>query len=150
MKRIVVGIDGSDGARTALKWALTEARLHGADLEVVVAYEIPLTNSIPGAMTPMIPSDVYVKYANGMLDMAVATVVDPNDKTVKVSKSAHHGHPGHVLRESAKDADLLVVGSRGMGGFLGLHVGSVSRYCVHHAPCPVAVIPPSTAVADSV
>ena len=58
-----------------------------------------------------------------------------------ISYAAVPGHPGHVLIEAANDADLLVVASRGSGGFLGLHLGSVTNYCINHARCPVAVIP---------
>ena len=139
-KRIVVGIDGSEDARRALAWALEEARLRGCAVEAIIAYEVPISSSIP-LLTPMIPPELFREYAEGAVEKAVRSMVGSDTEAVPVAKFAVAGHPGHVLIDAAAGAELLVVGARGNGGFLGLRLGSVSNYCVHHAPCPVAIIP---------
>ena len=141
MNRIVVGIDGSENAQAALAWALDEARRRGCPLHIVLAYEVPVAMAIPGAMTTMVPPELFQQRGEGLLETAVGAAIDPATETVPVTKAAVSGHAGKVLIEAAEGADLLVVARRGMGGFLGLHLGSVSNYCIHHSPCPVAVIP---------
>src|SRR5918995_507309 len=100
--KIVVGVDGSEGAAEALRWALGEARLRRAKVLVVHAWTVPLVLSVPSDETFGVP-------------------------------------------EAANDADILVVGSRGLGGFTGLLLGSVSQQCAHNAPCPLVIVPPSNA-----
>ncbi len=139
MRKFVVGIDGSEQATEALRWAIDMA--HSDDLVVATyAWHIPPmeTVELPGYS----PADVEVE-AKQLADRIVASVVDPDADGPMVQTSVEHGHSGRVLIDASKTADLVVVGSRGHGGFVGLLPGSVSTYVVHHARCPVVVIPPS-------
>ena len=135
MGRIIVGVDGSQNSRAALKWALAAAR---PDDEVVAVnvWELPLAAGIEGAALDV---DSFENAAWSTLDDVIGSL-DGAD-TVKVVKEVHRGHTGRVLMELSADADLLVVGARGHGGFLALVLGSVSTYALHHSKCPVVVMP---------
>lgn len=146
MEKIVVGLDRSDGARAALRFALEEARLHGATLHAVHVWEIPYT---PVSGAPVFVIGGLPEYERGVAEDAQKVVHDllaeVGDHGVTVEEHVERGGAAHVLVEMSKDADLLVVGSRGHGGFAGLLLGSVSSQCVHHALCPVAVVHPPAA-----
>jgi nucleotide-binding universal stress UspA family protein len=138
---IVVGIDGSVEARRALHWALDEARLRGARLHVVHAWLYQFTGG-PGYM-PAAGTDLRGTLeleAERVLDEALASM---GTVGVEVERTAVEGPPAATLVAAAADAELLVVGSRGRGGFAGLLLGSVSQQCAHHAPCPVVIVPPA-------
>ena len=138
---IVVGVDGSPYALAALRWAIDEARLRDAELHVIHAYETPFFMVGMGEPTPVTMSvDAVEEAARAVLDEVVdAASSDLGDRTVH--RRLATGAPAAVLREEAEHADLLVVGTRGRGGFTGLLLGSVSSQCTHHAPCPVVVVP---------
>ena len=140
MARIVVGIDGSDHSKKALRWALDEARLRGASLHVVYAWMLPVYATGYGfAPGDLFDPKVISDGATEQLDKAVAEVVgDATD--VKVERKTVEGMAAQVLVEEAAGADLLVVGSRGHGGFAGLLLGSVSQQAAQHASCPVVII----------
>lgn len=139
--RIVVGVDGSGAARQALRWALEEARLRHATVDVVHAWRMPYPDGYP-VRTLTLPPAVEVEHeARRLLDAAVGsaaagagTQVEP----ILVCDSA-----ARALIDTAKGADMVVVGSRGRGEFAGLLLGSVSQKVLHHASCPVVVIPPA-------
>lgn len=138
--RIVVGIDGSHPAQQALRWALAEARIRKASVEVVHAWQLPMLGAYPYAI-PMSDSETYEEAARRVMDASLAEedlsgLQKPVDRTL-VSKA-----PTVAILEAAKGADLVVVGSRGRGGFLGLLLGSISNQVLHHAPCSVVVVPP--------
>lgn len=135
--RIVVGVDGSKEARNALVWAVEEARLRGATLDVVHAYSSPW--GYWDAPVPLVPLPEVDDFQRKLLDEEVAAVNTNND--VLIESVLLNDLPARALIERGKGADLLVVGSRGKGGFAGLLLGSVSQQVVHHAPCPVVVIP---------
>jgi len=139
MSKIVVGVDGSPGSRAALRWAYEEARIRKCALDVVAVWQFSMMTSLPafGAMPP--PDDLSGE-AEGALDRALAEegVVSTDD--VQVTTVVTEGAAAPVLLESAADADLLVVGNRGHGGFAGLLLGSVSQQCTSHAGCPVVVV----------
>jgi nucleotide-binding universal stress UspA family protein len=142
MGRIVVGVDGSEGSKTALAWALDEARLRNAALDVVCSYTLPsgwfgVGDSMGVVVATTITEDDVAGYAKETLTNALAAV---GDHGVEVTKTAVAGHPAASLVGAAEGADLLVVGSRGHGEFGSVLLGSVSLHCVHHAPCPVVVI----------
>jgi nucleotide-binding universal stress UspA family protein len=137
MQRIVVGVDGSDPARRALQWAVEEARLRGAAVEALYAWTYPYVGSIP--VTPVVVDLERVEAdARATLDEAVAQVAHDG---VTVEPVLVHAGAAQALVERGREADLLVVGSRGLGGFGGLLLGSVSQQVTHHAPCPVVVVP---------
>jgi nucleotide-binding universal stress UspA family protein len=138
MGRIVVGIDGSAEAAAALRWALEEAVLRSAVLEVVHAWVFPTIGELPGGAVSGLITELE-RAAGELLDRVVGAVVG-DDTRVKVERRVLEGSAGKALVEAAAGADLLVVGSRGRGGFAGLLLGSVAQQCVHHAPCPVVVV----------
>jgi nucleotide-binding universal stress UspA family protein len=139
--RVVVGFDGSPGSVHALAWAGREARLRNATLEVVAAWTYPT----PVLLVPVAPDPPQVKTlrkeAREMIERALEKVAD-DVAGVDVERRVVEGDTSAALLDRAKGADLLVVGSRGLGGFRGLLLGSVSQQCVQHAASPVVVIPP--------
>ncbi len=147
MDRIVVGVDGSEGAVRGLRWALEEARLHGAVLELVHSYP-ELEQRYPQPAAVELPDRGSLATAEELAAAKTAEVIDdalrraggPGD--VEVRRTVRAGSPAAVLCEVAAGAGLLVVGARGLGGFRGLLVGSVSQQVIAHSPCPVALIPP--------
>lgn len=141
MNKIVVGVDGSDGSRAALRWAWDEARAHGAALEIVTAWQYPITTSIPAFGAMPTPDDLEGEARRAMLDVVAAEGVTA-DAGVNVTTLVAEGTATQALLGAAEGADLLVVGSRGHGGFSGLLVGSVSQQCVGHAKVPVVVVHP--------
>ena len=143
--RIVVGVDGSPAASRALEWAQREARLRGDLLEIIHVWEFPVIAFAPygGTTVPMIAPEDLEKAADELLRGVLQTAgISEGDATVRAM--IERGHPADVLIAHAKDADLLVVGSRGHGGFSGMLLGSVSSQVVQHAPCPVVVIRSAT------
>ncbi|HSE80230.1 MAG TPA: universal stress protein [Gaiellaceae bacterium] len=149
MAKIVVGADGSQGGLKALEWALEEARLRRASLHVVYAWMLPLLEALPEPWVvgsrPIGPSEEEVhehleRAAGKVLDAAVDAARSAGSG-VEIVGELVEARAASALIEAARDADLLVVGSRGRGGFAGLLLGSVSAQCVHHAPCPVVVVP---------
>lgn len=136
--RIVVGIDGSPHSRQTLAFAVEEARRRDATIDAVYAYAPPVYWSAPefGVLIPRPESEV-VEDARGLLERELADV--PDD--VRVERVVVEGPAARALLETARGADLLVVGSRGRGGFMGLLLGSTSHQVVTHATCPVVVVP---------
>jgi nucleotide-binding universal stress UspA family protein len=138
--RIVVGVDGSPGSLGALRVALEEARLRHAPLRVVMAWQ--LTWSEIALETPAMVKQVE-DHASEVLDTALASVDHGREAGVEVSGELVNGHAATALLEAARDATLLVVGTRGTGGVSGTLVGSVAHAAIHHARCPVLVVPRS-------
>jgi nucleotide-binding universal stress UspA family protein len=137
---IVVGIDGSEHSKAALRWAVEEARLRHARVRAVHAWWI----------YPMLgPDDQHAadrterggEEAAERVRAFVAETLGDTDVEV-ISVAVQGAQASAALVEAAKDADLLVVGSRGAGGFSGLLLGSVSQQCTHHARCPVVIVRP--------
>ena len=134
--RIVVGVDGAPGSLAALRWAVAEARLREATVEAVIAWAPPQTYGF----TPAYPTEDFQADATVGLQQAIDSVQNDSDG-VKIVPTVTEGRPAPVLLAAAAKADLLVVGSRGHGGFAGMLLGSVSQHCVHHAIGPVVVVP---------
>lgn len=139
MSKIVVGVDGSAGSRAALRWAHEEAGLRHATLDVVTVWQFPMMTSLPafGAMPP--PDDLSGDAENALLQTLMDEGIASTDE-VPVTTVVAEGAAAPTLLEAAKDADLLVVGHRGHGGFTGLLLGSVSQQCATHAVCPVVIV----------
>ena len=140
MGTVVVGVDGSDGSVQALRFALEEARIRGAALKAVNAWHIPPAVYGAGWAPASVDLDEYRKLAEAALQKSLEDV-GVAASGVTVTPVLEEGQPADVLCAEAENADLLVVGSRGLGGFRGLLLGSVSQQCAHHAPCPVVVVP---------
>jgi nucleotide-binding universal stress UspA family protein len=138
--RIVVGVDGSPSSKTALIWALRQAELTGASVEAVIAWHLPVAaGGIPFAPPGTMIGADFEGVARTVLSAAITEAVDPAS-AVKISSTVVEGNVAQVLLEAAKGAELLVVGSRGHGGFAGALLGSVSQHCAHHAPCPLVIV----------
>jgi nucleotide-binding universal stress UspA family protein len=139
MGRIVVGVDSSKTSLKALRWALAEAELRGTSLQLVHAF--PRPELVGMTMVVTLPSDDELREASAqVLSEALEAVGGAGD--VPVTTHVGAGGPASVLVETAHDADLLVIGSRGLGGFRGMLLGSVTQQVIAHAPCPVVVITP--------
>lgn len=134
-ERIVAGVDGSSASIDALRWAVRQASLTGAIVEAVISWQYPVAYG--GEY--LIDADVdWPSNARAVLDTALDEAL--GTQTAPISHKVIEGHPAKVLVDAAAGADLLVVGSRGHGGFAGLLLGSVSEHVAAHAPCPVLVI----------
>ena len=141
VKRIVVGIDGSDASKQALGWAIEEARAHGASVMAVHAWEVPPPMPDVAAMPTIDPVAYFPDFQNAA-EKLVTDIVEEvvgDDKSVNVEAVAVEGRPASAVIDAAGDADLVVVGSRGLGGFKTLVLGSVSHQVAQHAPCPVVI-----------
>ena len=136
-QRIVVGVDGSPASLKALQWALRQAEATGAKVEAAQAWEVPVMYG--SGMMVLPSSEDFEAAAKQSLENTVAAATDGRP-TVPFESHVIAGHPAKTLLDLAEGADLLVVGSRGHGGFVGTLVGSVSQYCVSHASCPVVVV----------
>jgi nucleotide-binding universal stress UspA family protein len=133
--RIVVGVDGSESSLDALSWAARQAVMTSASLEVVTTWQWP---SSYGWAVP-VPEDFDPEQdVRRTLEATVASVRSAHPE-VDVTARVVNGHPAPVLVDASKDAELLVVGSRGHGEFVGMVLGSVSEHCAAHAHCPVLV-----------
>jgi len=138
--RIVVGVDGSPSGREALKWAIRQAELTGASVEAVIAWHYPVMAAGYGwAPVSAMEDTDFAGIAEKVLAAEVADTVDPASG-VRLTTAVREGNAAEVILDAADGADLLVLGSRGHGGFAGALLGSVSQHCVHHAPCPVVII----------
>jgi nucleotide-binding universal stress UspA family protein len=133
--QIIVGIDGSSHSLKAYHWALDEARRREADVTAVFAWETPLIG-IPGAFDREELEQSAQKFLNEQLDAQTA-----DSDGVTVHRVVAQGDPSASLIEACKQsgAEMLVVGSRGRGGFAGLLLGSVGQECAANAPCPVLI-----------
>jgi nucleotide-binding universal stress UspA family protein len=138
MSRIVVGVDGSDNSIDALRWALDEAQRRHATLQAVAAWQFPYTGI---GFAPSIGPAGLEDGAAAILEQALRLACPDDAARPPIEQLVVQDTPAHALVEAAKGADLLVVGSRGRGGFKGLLLGSVSTQVVHHAPCPIVVVP---------
>lgn len=141
---IVVGVDSSEGAKEALRFALEEARLRDATVRAVHVWQyVPVGAGYveAGFQVAEIDPAQLQSAAEAMLAASVAAVAG-EDGGREVEQRVVQGAPAAALVEEARDADLVVVGSRGLGGFRGLLLGSVSHQVAQHATCPVVIVRP--------
>ena len=138
-KTIVVGVDGSAGSRKALRWAAAEAADHGADLVVVNVWEhtlLPPAGSV--SVSEHYVPDPSQRTADELLQVIKEELGD--QPPILVQPHVKQGRPAKVLIDESAEAELLVVGERGHGGFAGLVLGSVSQHVAAYAKCPVTVV----------
>jgi len=133
--RIVVGVDGFEASKAALRWAIHQAKLTGAVVEAVTAWQIPVGSGlVPPADMPDYQDDARMVLTEAITEMCMI------DTDVQVRPRVVEGRAARVLVAAAEGAELLVVGNRGHGGLAEALLGSVSQYCVHHASCPVVIM----------
>ncbi len=132
---IVVGVDGSDPSKEALRWAAAQAELTGDELRVIMSWEIPSM----AYWAPLPEGLDFEKETRAALHRAVIDVLGETPP-FNVTEVVREGHPAPILLAESSNAELLVVGSRGHGEFTGMLIGSVSEHCVTHASCPVVVV----------
>ena len=140
MATIVVGIDGSPASEKALRWAVAEARLRRAVVRAVYAWSFPFRGGEIAHLAAEAAHPALQQEAEQLAENAVRRAVGADADMVE--RVVIEASPAQALTETARDADLLVVGSRGRGGFAGLLLGSVSNQCAQHAPCPAVIIHP--------
>ena len=138
--RIVVGVDGSEPSLAALRWAQHLATLSSTTVLVVAVWEPATAFGLVGAGWGAVPPDWDIEGTTRLaLDKSIVAALG-DDGAHGVEARVEQGGPAQVLIELSADAQMLVVGSRGHGGFASLLLGSVSGACVEHARCPVLVV----------
>lgn len=141
---IVVGFDGSDSAQNALRWALDEAEQRKGEIRLVTAWSKPAMSWYPAlletAAGEIVAEDSPEQVAETL--QAEALKIASSRGATATGNVVHTDSPASAILNAAKDADLVIIGSRGHGGFPGLHLGSVSHQVISHAPCPVLVVRP--------
>ena len=141
MPGILVGLDGSNYSERALEWAAREAAIRNAPLRVLAVHTVPVGWSGRGTPYPE-DNEIVVRTkasAQELTDKVLAGIGSARPSGVTVE--AVSGIPADVLLQASEDADMIVLGARGGGGFARLRLGSVSDQVAHHAHCPVVIIP---------
>jgi nucleotide-binding universal stress UspA family protein len=137
--RIVVGVDGSKPSAVALRWAADESRRQGVRLQVVTCWNFPTLPWAP--YQPPLSGEDFERVAFEVADAEVEEVLGADREGLDVAIEVLDGAPSLRLLEFDRTAAMLVVGSRGRGGFAGLLLGSVSQHLAEHARCPVVIVP---------
>jgi nucleotide-binding universal stress UspA family protein len=140
--RIVVGVDGSSPSIDALRWAARIGTALGLEIDAVTSWEYPISYGMGGLLDYRPDTD-----ATQVLAEALTTAFG-DTRPDGLRRLVAEGHPAKVLLDASSEAEMLVVGSRGHGGFVGQLLGSVSAPCAEHATCPVVVIHPRTDAAE--
>lgn len=134
-QRIVVGVDGFEPSKAALRWGIDQAKLTGAVVEAVTAWHIPAgTGGIPAADMPDYPQDARAVLTESIAESSTI------DSGVEIRCCVVEGRAGQALVDAAQGAGLLVVGCRGHGDLTETMLGSVAQFCAHYAPCPVVIM----------
>lgn len=137
---IVVGVDGSKCSHSALRFALGEARIRQVKLRIVVVWHVPMAAYGAGwAPPPPHLAEDSEAAAKEVLDEALL-ISKEESASIEIEPVVREGQAANVLVEASAEAELLVIGSRGRGGFRELMLGSVSQQCAHHARCPVTIV----------
>lgn len=137
--RVVVGVDGSEHSKEALREGARLAQALGAPLEAAVCWQLPAAYATSYGYIPELDPDAFRADAQHMLTVTLEEVFG-RQRPERLSTRLLHGRPAEALVEESRDALLLVVGRRGAGGLLGMVMGSVSSAAVAHAHCPVLVV----------
>jgi nucleotide-binding universal stress UspA family protein len=142
MPGIIVGVDGSGHSQRALEWAMKEAAVRHVPLDILTVHPA-IVGYFGGVVTSSQDLELTEEVKTAVkaeADKVLAALEGPHPESVTIT--AVHGFPVEVLVEASKDADLIVLGSRGVGGFSRLMMGSTAGQVVQHAHCPVTIIPP--------
>lgn len=144
--RIVVGVDGSDGSRRALAWAADEARLRKWVVVAIHAYTIPSLLMAPDVLTgvpaaPMTDPGLIERLEEAAEKLLAQEIEQVDSDDLTIEGRVVSGPAADALIRAAEEADLVVVGTRGLGGFKELLLGSVSHQVAHYAICPVVIVP---------
>ena len=135
VRRIVAGVDGFESSKAALRWAIHQAKMTGAVVEAVTAWQIPAgAGLVPPADMPDYQDDARMVLTEAITGTCMI------DADVEVRPRVVQGRAAQVLVDASEGADLLVVGNRGHGGLAEALLGSVGQYCVRHASCPVVIV----------
>ncbi len=137
---VVVGVDGSEGSLAALRWAARYGAATKTPVRAVLVWHYPTAAALPpvGHLPAEVEQEVEGEEKTTLRE-ALAKVA-PDTAGAQVDGVILYGHPAEALIDESSRADLLVVGRRGHGGFLGMHLGSVSQHCVNGAHCPIVVV----------
>ena len=135
VRKLVVGVDGSDGSTKALDWAIAEAVRSPASLELVTAWMFPMALGYVFTRTPDEVRQQVQQIADGSVSHVAAIAPDVSVRSVLCEAEA-----GPALVDQSSGADLLVVGSRGHGGLREMLLGSVGIYCARHSHCPIVIV----------
>ena len=135
VRRIVVGVDGFESSKAALRWAIHQAKLTGAVVEAITTWQIP-------AASGLLSADEVPDYADDARHVLTEAITETCmlDTDVEVRPCVLEGRAAQILVDASEGADLLVVGNRGHGGLTEALLGSVGQYCVRHASCPVVIM----------
>lgn len=147
MEKIVVGVDGSESAQQALEWAAAEAKLRGADLLVVHTWQQPVA-VLMSPYAPVLADTAALEEAAWRTLTDSVAAANVTEIVGQVQQVVVQGSAAPALIEAARESSLLVVGSRGRGGFAGLLLGSVSQQVAHEATVPIVIIPPVARATD--
>jgi len=140
---IVVGVDGSEHGERALDWAIEEAKLRGARLRLVSAWHVPAVVYGGPGFAPQLEEPLDKTFEEVAQEVADDAAKRAREAGVEAETSVVQGQAAEALVEAGANADLLVVGSRGHGGFTGLLLGSVSAQCAHHSLCALVIVRPN-------
>lgn len=135
--KIVVGVDGSEPSKAALRWALRQAELTGGWVSAVISWDAPPIYGWEAA-----PSREDLNSDSAHILGEVIAEVTSGHSDISIEREIVNGHPAKALLSSAEGAEGLVLGNRGRGGFTKALLGSVTAYVTHHATCPITVIRP--------
>jgi nucleotide-binding universal stress UspA family protein len=139
LSRVVVGVDGSGPSIEALRWTIEQARLSGGTVDAIIVWQPAIATGGVGLAAARGLDDVdYTELAAKTLNAAIGEVSPPPG--VPVNQIVVEGNAGEVLLGAAQNADLLVLGHSGHGGFASAVLGSVSIRCINHAGCPVVIV----------
>ena len=138
MENIVAGVDGSEASIAALRSAIDEASFRGVGVDAIHVWSLPALSGAEALGSIPLPWEELESSAHTIVNETIAKV---DAHGVAIKPIVVQGSTAHVLIEHTANAPMLVVGSRGTGGFVGLLVGSVAHQVLHHAPCPVLVVP---------
>jgi nucleotide-binding universal stress UspA family protein len=142
MPGIVVGVDGSDHSQRALEWAINEAVVRHAPLTIVTVHQLVAGYSGRGVAYPGDADQAQKAGETAKQDADKILEGLGESRPASVTVEARSGFPAEELLAASEGADMIVLGSRGAGGFPHLRLGSVSNQVTHHAHCPVVIVPP--------